>query len=100
MRSVFWTLQAQEELAAIREFISKDSAHFAAIAIERLIESAEQAGEFPESGRIVPELADPTVREIIRKPYRIVYRNVGGDRVHILTVRHSARVFPADELDP
>lgn len=31
-------------------------------------------GQFPFSGRVVPEFGDPTIRELILDPYRIVYR--------------------------
>ena len=95
MRSVLWTVQARDDLTAISEYIGRDSAHYAAITVTRLTEAAEQIGQFPESGRIVPELGDSSVREILRRPYRIVYRLVGNDHVHILTVYHSARIFPA-----
>ena len=39
-----------------------------------LIERIKILGSFPFSGRVVPEFADPSVRELILKPYRIVYR--------------------------
>jgi hypothetical protein len=28
------------------------------------------------------------------RPYRIVYRLVGDDQVHVLTVHHSSKSFP------
>jgi toxin ParE1/3/4 len=49
---------------------------------------------FPESGRTVPEFEDPFVREVVHRPYRIVYRLVGDDEVHVLTVHHSSKGFP------
>lgn len=95
MRSVLWTEQAQEDLAAIRAFISQDSPHYAAVVVAKLIAAVGRLTEFPESGRVVPEFAVPSVREVIRRPYRIVYRLVGDQEVHVLTVYHSARSFPA-----
>jgi plasmid stabilization system protein ParE len=50
---------------------------------------------YPESGRVVPELNRPTVRELIRGSYRIVYR-LEPDAVRILTVVHASRLLPAD----
>lgn len=44
----------------------------------------------------MPEFADPFVREVIRRPYRIVYRLVGSDEIHVLTIHHSARILPVD----
>lgn len=44
----------------------------------------------------MPEFADPFVREVIRRPYRIVYRLVGSDEIHVLTIHHNARILPVD----
>jgi plasmid stabilization system protein ParE len=47
------------------------------MAVERLV-------VFPESGRVVPEFKDVTIREIIHRPCRIVYRiKAGQNRVEI-----------------
>jgi toxin ParE1/3/4 len=46
----------------------------------------------PLSGRVVPEVGDDTVREVIHGNYRIVYR-VRPDLVEIVTVFHGARLF-------
>ncbi len=96
MRVVLWTKQAQADLAAIRTFISQDSPHYASVVISRLIASTDRLVPFPESGRAVPEFEDPLVREVMHAPYRIVYRLVGIDEVHVLTVHHSSQRFPAD----
>jgi plasmid stabilization system protein ParE len=39
----------------------------------------------------VPEFSDPEVREVIMRPYRIVYRIVGTSEIHVLTVHHGSR---------
>jgi len=39
-----------------------------------LIDKTKVLGKFPFSGRIVPEFEDRLIRELILKPYRIVYR--------------------------
>ena len=51
-------------------------------------------GEFPESGRVVPELGDPSVREVVVGAYRVVYEVRPDDWVEVLTVFHGARRFP------
>ena len=56
----------------------------------------ERLPAFPLSGRRVPEIRRPSVREIIQGDYRLIYR-VDPDAVVILTVRHARqRVTPAD----
>jgi plasmid stabilization system protein ParE len=90
-----WTPRARADLAAIRAFIDQDSPHYAAIVVSRLIAATDRLAVVPESGRAVPEFQNPVVREVILRPYRIVYRLAGDDEIHILTVHHASQSFPA-----
>ena len=45
-----------------------------------------------ERGRVVPELADPTIREVFVFRYRLMYR-IETERVTILAFVHGARDF-------
>ena len=94
MRSLLWTVRAGMDLASIRAFISQDSPYLADVVVGRLLLAAERLEQFPESGREVPEFAGSGLRELIHRPYRVVYRLVGDREVHILTVHHSARLLP------
>ena len=96
MRVVLWTHQARSDLAAIRAFISQDSPHYASVVVAQLIAATDRLIAFPESGRAVPEFENPLVREIVHRPYRIVYRLVGMDQIDILTVHHGSQRFPSD----
>ena len=89
-----WTTQAVEDLEAIRNFIANDSAAYADLAVARLLEAVERLEHFPRSGRIVPELSDPQLREIIESPYRIVDR-VRDETVEVLTVFRASRLMPS-----
>jgi plasmid stabilization system protein ParE len=57
-----------------------------------LVSATDRLREFPESGRIIPRLADRGVREIIVRPYRIAYRIV-GDEIRVQKVQHGARLL-------
>jgi addiction module RelE/StbE family toxin len=87
-----WTTQAVEDVEAIRKFIANDSDAYADLVLARLLEAVERLELFPRSGRIVPELADPQLREVIEPPYRIVYR-VLDESAEILTVFRASRLF-------
>jgi plasmid stabilization system protein ParE len=59
-----------------------------------LIAAPERLAQFPESGRIVPELGRQDVREVLWRSYRIVYQFVpAADQVRILTVFRGERLF-------
>ena len=90
---VRWTLQAADDLAAIKEFIGRDSETYAREVVERLYGAAGQLVAFPDSGRIVPERGESHIRELVRAPYRIIYRR-GAELIEILTVHHAARLLP------
>jgi len=88
---VFWTARAQADLAAIHAFIEADSPHFATVVVQRLLHAVDRLQEFPQSGRSVPEYSEATLREVMLPPYRIVYRLVDVETVHVLAVHHAAR---------
>ena len=89
---LIWSPSARRDLKDIAAFIAEDSAWAAERFAGRLFQAVERLADFPESGRIVPEFGDPTVREVIRKPCRIVYRVKQRERiVEIARVWHSGR---------
>lgn len=62
-----------------------------------VLAAVERLEAFPNIGRIVPELGDPAVREIILGNYRIIYR-VKPEFAEILTVYHGARLLDPTRL--
>ncbi len=92
MKRVIWTRQAVEDVEAIRSYVARDSERYATLLVERLVAAVERAGHFPESGRIVPEVGDAALREIVHGNYRIVYR-LTREAVEIVTVHHGARLL-------
>ena len=100
MISVRWTDQAVGDLEAIRDYIARDSEHYAQLVVDRLIDRIGGIPAFPEAGRVVPELSRTELREVIMGSYRIVYR-LHEDAVEILTIFRSSRLMPlqADQFD-
>ncbi|WP_223177628.1 type II toxin-antitoxin system RelE/ParE family toxin [Psychroflexus maritimus] len=43
------------------------------------------------SGRMISEIQNENIREILQGNYRIIYRVVNKNRIDILTVHHSSR---------
>jgi len=89
-REVVWTSPAWDDLEAAAEYIARDSMYYAAAFVREVKEASESLSEMAERGQIVPELRDPSIRELLVRPYRLVYR-VGGEQVMILAVIHGAR---------
>ena len=97
MAEVRWTPQALDDLEAICLFIGRDAPSVAAVFAQRAFDATDRLADFPESGRIVPEMNDPSLREIFLGNYRLIYRLRSGD-VQILTVHHGARELNTKEL--
>jgi len=94
-----WTEPAVLDLESIRDYITKDSAYYAARFVARIIEAAETLPNHPRIGRAVPEAEDEAIRELLFQNYRIIYR-VESDRILVLTVIHGGRDMSSLEPKP
>ena len=92
---LIWSPAARDDLHDIIVFIARDNPNRAMSFGYELISETERLRESPELGRIVPEYRSDNLREILFRPYRIVYR-LDHDRklCQIARVWHSARGIP------
>ena len=92
---LIWSPTAKFDLKNIAAFIAEDSASAAERFVRSILQSVERLSDFPESGRMVPEFNDPAIREVIRKPCRIVCRVESSKGiVEIARIWHAARGTP------
>ena len=70
---VEWSPRALEDLEAIAQSIAADSEAYAATVVKTILTTARNFSRFPFSGRIVPELADESIREWFAYSYRVIY---------------------------
>ncbi len=89
---LIWSPQAVEDIEAIRSYVARDSEHYANLLVERIVAAVDRLEAFPLSGRLVPEVGDESLREVVYGNYRIVYR-LKPEAVEIVTVFHSARLL-------
>jgi plasmid stabilization system protein ParE len=92
-----WTHEALLRLFEIEDFIAQDSPDRARQFVDQIIEHTESLPSNPFSGRTVPEISNPDMRELIFRKYRIVYR-IAGNNIDILTVFEGHRLFRLDEI--
>jgi len=92
---LIWAPSARFDLKDITSYISEASPQSAIRFVKSIFNNIEQLIKFPESGRIVPEFDDPCIRELIRKPCRIIYRIKSKENIiEIVRVWHAARGLP------
>ena len=95
MTAIIWSPQAGLDLQfqSVRDHIAHDSPRHADLVVSRLVAAVERLAAFPQSGRVVPERNDEGIREVIVRPYRIVYRLRPG-LAEIITVFQASRLSP------
>ena len=89
-RQVVWTEPAWDDLAAAADYVARDSVNYAAALVQEVKKAAASLTEFADRGQVVPEFEDETIRELLVRPYRLVYM-VLDDEVLILALVHGAR---------
>jgi len=95
-QTIIWSREALDDIGGIAEFISKDSPYHAEQVVERLLSVGNDLAAHPKLGRMVPERADPNVRERFLYSYRIIYE-LAGDAIHVLAVIHGKRLLESVE---
>jgi addiction module RelE/StbE family toxin len=88
--TVHWTDTAQDHLDAIYAYIAQDSPEYALRMVDRITRRSQQIADAPLSGRRVPEYELNQIREVIERPYRIIY-HIKPDQIDVIAVMHGAR---------
>jgi plasmid stabilization system protein ParE len=66
---------AVRDLESVRDwYVSQSAPEVGDRLIREILACLDQIADFPESGRVVPEFDQPWLRELVRPPFRIVYR--------------------------
>lgn len=91
---VEWSIPAKQDLKQIHDYIARDSNFYANKVAEEIVEKSEILNDNPEIGRIVPELSDKKIRQILIYSYRLIYEYIES-KVVILALIHSKQKFPS-----
>lgn len=92
---IVWSRQARDDLQSIVLFIAQDNPTVAESFGYQLMSKVDLLMQFPLAGRVVPEEEDETTREIVFRPYRIIYKVMAEKQIiGIARVWHGARGKP------
>ena len=97
---VQFTPPARAQFLAALAYIRADRPSAARAFQQRANAVLARRGDFPDSGRVVPEFPDLQFREVIVDPYRFFYRAKGGT-VWVVAAWHGAQIpdAPAEVID-
>ncbi|MCI0494066.1 type II toxin-antitoxin system RelE/ParE family toxin [candidate division KSB1 bacterium] len=96
---LIWTDNALNRIEGIAEYIREDNPTASKRWKKEIYQKAQPLKKFPRMGRVVPELNQEKIREIIFGNYRLIYL-IEKNRISILTVRHYKQLFKADWAEP
>jgi addiction module RelE/StbE family toxin len=91
MVRINWTLQSKSDLKHIADYISLHSKRYAKLQVLRIKNRTQILKTHPFAGKIVREIENDNIRELIEGRYRIIYKVISKSRIDILTIHHSAR---------
>lgn len=92
---VNFTLQARDDLEAIRDWIAEDSERAAERVVTRILQTAMMFGQFPLLGR-TGQVEGTREFSVVGLPYSIVYQIASEVELDVLTIIHTRRRFPVD----
>ena len=93
-----WSNEALEDIELIATYIEKDSLYYAKSVVSKFFQKAESLKDFPNIGRVVPELNDTTIREVFVYSYRLIYKKY-DNKVLVIAVVHGKRLLENYELN-
>jgi toxin ParE1/3/4 len=94
-RRVSLAESAIRDLETVRDwYVTQSAPEVGERLIGEILDCVAQLVDFPESGRAVPEFDQPWLRELVRPPFRIVYR-LDGERIRIVRVWRTERLMAA-----
>ena len=87
-KQVLWTHTAKNDLEEIIYYIAQNSLETAIKKYEEIKAAAKELSNFPEQGRIIPELAEQNIvkyRELIIPPWRLMYK-IEKETVYVMAL--------------
>ena len=91
MVRINWTLQSKSDLKQIADYISLNSKRYAKLQVLRIKNKTHVLRTHILIGKVVREIENETIRELIEGRYRIIYNIISKTQIDILTVHHTAR---------
>ena len=85
---VSWSPEALDDVDAIAAYIAKDSPFYASAVVQKILDTAQSLGNFPNLGPIAPEIGEPEFRERFVYSYR-----VAAEQVLVVAVIHGRRLL-------
>ncbi len=95
---IIWSPTARTKTKEILEYIAEDNPDAALNLIDLFEANIEKLKGNPKLGRVLPELKNDKIREIVvHKNYGVIYE-INPDIIEVLTIRHFRQNFSSSKL--
>ena len=91
-RRLIWSPEAADDLEDITAFIARDSPSYARAVARKVLATTRSIQQFPDIGRVVPELNNQSVRERFVYSYRVIYK-IEAKREPVVAILHGKRLI-------
>ncbi len=92
---ISWSPEALRDLDEIYAYLRQANPVAGRQVLRGIKERLSLLKNFPQSGRVVPELGRVSTRELVFSPYRLIYRySVAEKLIEVSRIWHSARGAP------
>ena len=92
---VIWSAEAAEQLREITAYVAERNPQAARRIATDLLKRSRHLARPPLTGRRLPEFPDADLRELLERPYRLIYR-ITDSRIEIVALKHYRQLLPAD----
>ncbi len=94
---IIWSPLAVEQVRDIASYIALDKPSVAVQWAEKIFNSVERLTDFPNNGRVVPEINRNEIREIVQGNYRVIYK-VKLKEILVLVVKSYRQQLKENEI--
>jgi toxin ParE1/3/4 len=88
---IHYTTRFLHEVDEQADYLAQYSPTRAALLIDNIFRQFDLLKPHPHLGRMVPEIGNEAIRELLFRQYRLIYRLVSDDRIDILTLQAGQR---------
>ncbi len=92
---MIWSAEAAEQLREITDYVAERNPQAARRIAAVLLKRSRHLAQPPLTGRRLPEFPDADLRELLERPYRLIYR-ITDSRIEIVALKHYRQLLPAN----
>jgi toxin ParE1/3/4 len=88
---IHYTTRFVHELDEQADYLAQYSTTRASLVVNSVFRQLDLLRQHPRMGRMVPEFGSETIRELLYRQYRIIYRLVTAERIDVLAFQTGLR---------